>query len=530
MNNDSHSDLNAVPIVTPCEVLPSIESAPPVVDIDEPNDFNDLSIQPYFRQFSPHDQIDPFNQLPVRISSQIHLVLQHALKIYRFSGNNYKLAYLPTHIRDNINQFPIADVVQRSVSQPHHLYAFLACLSIRMQKIFREQIQEQAPIVFQRHASHHLRQELIRSGKNGDIDKHTILDILFLVVSETATGAHDSARKHLQVVAKLYHLLDPSQHLDHWISESCAHVDNQLALSTGNRPILPQDFDPGPLLPERRAALQRELRWLVESNMVKGSWNPSPRSLTVRAAPLGLKDAIADLSKTMDLRMGTMYERALRLNLLTPLFHSIVEDIVECVRIAKVVWLSPVAVCFDAEWLCRKARAVLRRLLKIAPENNIGPLDVLGKCMEVVRCTLMIMMAHACTLIGFQTARLNVLKLQNSLAFALKFWAPPMGLTQELAPIDDEPINPDMRDHLGHILFTNMVGIFSADAPGYEATEAFFTTRALNLCKILGIRDFIGLQNHMVQFLYSPVLQEPSVIKVAAKLEALEYTRHRASV
>lgn len=512
------------------DVAPSIELAPTPLRDAEEDDFNDLSVQPYFRNFSPHDQIDPFNQLPVRISSQIHQVLQHALKIYRFSGNNYKLAYLPGHIRDNINHFPIAEVVQRSISQPHHLYAFLACLSIRMQKVFREEIQEQAPLVFQRHASHHLRKELIRSGRDGGLDSNTILDILFLVVSETATGAYDSARKHLEVVAKLYHLLDPSVHMDHWISESCAHVDNQLALSTGNRPILPQDFDPGPLLPERRAALQRELQWLVESGINSGFWSPSPVSLTVRAPPLGLRDAIAGLSQTMDLRMGLMYETGLRQGLFSPVFASIVTDIVECVKIAKVVWLSPVAVCFDAEWLCRKARAVLRHLLKIAPENNIGPSDVVGKCMEAVRCTLIIMMAHACTLIGFQTAKLNVLKLQNSLAFALKHWAPPLGLTLELAPLGDEPVPPSIRDHLGHILFTCMVGVFSANLPGYEETEAFFMDRAVNLCKLLDIRSFGDLQNHMVKFLYSPVLQEQSVLKVAAKLESIEPKRHRASV
>lgn len=517
-------------LIRTTEIGPTIHpTLHPIEDEDEGN-FNDLSVQPHFRHFSPQDQVDPFNQLPVRINSQIHLVLQHALKIYRFSGNNYKIAYLPEHIRDNINQFPIADVVQRSVARPHRLYAFLACLSIRMQKIFREDIQEQAPLRFQRNASHHLRKELMKNGKEGDLDRHTILDILFLVVSETATGAYDSARKHLQVVAKLYYLLDTSQHLDHWISESCAHVDNQLALATGNHPVLPQDFDPGPLLPERRAALQRELRWLIDSGINSGSWYPSPSSLSVRAAPLGLRDAIADLSKTMDLRMGSMYEQGLRVGLFNAQYASIVTDIVECVKIAKVVWLSPVAVCFDAEWLCRKARAVLRQLLKIAPENDIGPLDVVGKCMEAVRCTLLIMMAHACTLIGFQTARQNVLKLHNALAFALKHWAPAMGLTQELAPANANPVPPMLRDHLGHILFTNMVGVFSAEAPGYEATEAFFTERALNLCSILDIHNFNDLQDHMVKFLYSPVLQEASVLRVAAKLEAREHLRPRASV
>jgi hypothetical protein len=247
-------------------------------------------------------------------------------------------------------------------------------------------------------------------------------------------------------------------------------------------------------------------------------------SLAVKAPPRGLTDAISDFANNLDLRMGFECERALKLGIVSPLLTPIIVDIVDCCAIAKVVWLSPMAVCFDAEWLCRKARAVLRRLLVIAPENNIGPLDVLGKCMEVVRCTLLIAMAHACTLIGFQTAEKNVVALQNSLAFALKFWAPAMGLSTEMVPLDKETPYPDvevLKLQIGHILYNSMVGLFSADVPGYESTQEFFMIRVLNCCKLMGIRDYFGLREHLVKFLYSPVLMEKSVARVAERLGRL---------
>jgi hypothetical protein len=488
-------------------------------EADHVPDFNDLPIRPYFNAFAPNDQIDPFNQLPVRINNQVHQVLQHALRIYPYAGNNYKLAFLPNHIRANIRQFPIAEVVQSAVTNSAHLFSLLACISVRLQKAFQESIPGDVPKLFQEHASHHLHKELIKSSKSGVVDRTVILDILFLVVGEIGTGDYESARKHLEVVSGLYHLLDVRQNLDFWISESCAHVDNQLALSSGSHPIFPQSFDPGPLLPERRAALRRELQWLVDRALDPQPYYPSPVALTVRAPPRGLRDAVADFARGMDLRMGTMFDVALKVGAFTPAIAPIVSDILDCVAIAKVVWLSPMAVCFDAEWLCRKARAAMRRLLVMAPENNIGPLDVLGKCMEVVRCTLLIVMSHACTLIGFQTAKLNVVKLQNALAFALKFWSPVLGLTAELVKVDDRPIDDITKLQLSHIVYNAMVGLFSADLPGYESTQEFFMVRILNACKLLNIRSYHDLREHMVLFLYSPTLQEKSLVRVAERLE-----------
>ena len=88
---------------------------------------------------------------------------------------------------------------------------------------------------------------------------------------------------------------------------------------------------------------------------------------------MGLTDAIADLSATLDVRMGSQFVQALKMGALPGSIGQVVADLIDCIEIAKVVWLSPLAVCFDAEWLCRKARAVLRALLAIAPEHNIGP-------------------------------------------------------------------------------------------------------------------------------------------------------------
>lgn len=468
--------------------------------------------------FSPltFDAVDPFGQVPVRMTESMHQVLQTTLQIYPMTGNNYKLRHLPKHMRTSINQFPIQHVVRASVFKEHHLYALLAAISSRLHQ-FTGGPDPHAPRLFRAAAARHLREELLKSSKDGTMDKHTILDILFLCVSEMSHQEYDSARTHLNYITKLFWKLDMNDHFDFWISETAAHVDNQLSLSTGKQPVLPYDFDPGPMLPERMAMLKRELNNLLAQGASPRIWLPRPASLSISNPPPVLRDAISDLASTLDLRMGSKFELGLKIGIFNAEMSKIIRDLLDCVNIAKVVWLSPLAVCFDAEWLCRKARAVLRALLAIGPERRIGPLDMVGKCMESCRLALLIMMSHACTLIGFQTARTNVYRLQKAMAWALDIWAPFVGLTPECKSLDGR--QPDSIAHvqLGFVLWSNMIGVWSSPE---DDIESFFLVRATNLCRVLDVKTYEELNDHLSQYLYSKTLQEPSLRKVIARLDA----------
>ena len=374
--------------------------------------------------FSPKDGLDPFGLMPLKLNSAYHAMLQRMLSVYPYSGNNYKLAFLPKHMTASINQFPITRVVQQSVTQPHHLYSVLASLSIRSRDLYADSYGAETPEKLRNQASHHIRKELMRNSRTGKVDKHTILDICFLTVSEVFHKQFDRARTHLKLIGKLIPLLDITEHFDFWVSETAAHVDNQLALMSGERPVLPFTFDPGPMLPERMFMLRRELHRMLDESMSPHVYLPSPLALRVAATPSVLRDSLVDLAAHLDMRMGSRFEYGLTIGVFDSRMGKIVKEMTECVAIAKVVWHSPLALCFDAEWLCRKARAVLRSLLTIAPENNIGPLDLLGKCMESARLSILISMSHACTLIGYQTAKSNLKRFQNAMDWALKFWAP----------------------------------------------------------------------------------------------------------
>ncbi|KIX06536.1 uncharacterized protein Z518_04512 [Rhinocladiella mackenziei CBS 650.93] len=470
----------------------------------------------YRANFSSYDCVDPFGSTPVRITSDIHRVLQYTLQIYSYAGNNYKLAFLPKHVRSTISQFPIGAVVQRSVYREHHLYSLMAAMTARLKHVFAVTPTLDDPQTIRASAEYFLKKELLRCSRSGTVDKQTILDILFLSVNLLQYELYDDVRKHLMIVAKLFHLLDLNEHLDKWISETAAHVDNQLALSTGKRPVLPRDFDPGPMLPERMATLRRE------AQRMKTYGYPNPTTLIVPRGPkasLGLTDVVSDLAATLDMRMGTRFTHGLDVGAFPGRLGQIVADLVDCIEIAKVVWLSPLAVCFDAEWLCRKARAVLRALLALAPEHNIGPLDFFSKCSECKRMCLMILMTHACTLIGFQTAKSNVRRLKEAMAVALKYWCASSGWTEDCIPIEPTRRLPMFTEvQAGFVLWSILTGLWSSEG---LPEEEWFLVRALNVCQYFGYKTYDDLHNHMAQYLYSKTLQESAMRKTASRLEML---------
>ncbi|EXJ85423.1 hypothetical protein A1O1_05787 [Capronia coronata CBS 617.96] len=482
-------------------------------DQDQLENGDDLQLSSVYRaNFTAYDCVDPFGITPIQVTTKIHSILQYTLRIYPYSGNNYKLAHLPAHVRSTISRFPIGEVLDRSVYKEHHLYAVMAGMVARLKYCFDVSIFGDDADELRATASYYIRKELIRASRTGDLDKQTILDILFLVVNEVQYGRYDDARKHLQIVGKLFHLLNHREHLDRWISETAAHVDNQLALTTATHPVIKRSFDPGPMLPERMATLRRE------ALRMRYTGSPQPLSMASRGpkASLGLTDTIADLAETLDLRMGTQFAQGLKIGLFPGRMGTVVSDLVDCIEIAKVVWLSPLAVCFDAEWLCRKARAVLRALVFMAPENHEGVSDI-DTGTECLRICLMILMTHACTLVGFQTAKANSRRLQKAKKAALAVWCPPIGWTEDCVPLDPTrrlPVFEETQAALG--LWGALIGVWSAQ--GLPEQE-WFTVRAVNMSRYLGYTTYEDLHNHMAQYLYSSSFQEHSLRTVAQRLQ-----------
>ncbi|EXJ86616.1 hypothetical protein A1O3_03569 [Capronia epimyces CBS 606.96] len=489
------------------------QNLPPDEDLDLTDDGDVLQLSSIYRaNFTGYDCVDPFGITPVQITTQIHSILQHTLQVYTYSGNNYKLAFLPPHVRSTISRFPIGEVVERSVYKEYHLYALMALMAARLKYCFDVSRFGDDAGELRAAASYHLRKELIRASRSGDLDKQTILDILFLVVNEVQYGRYDDARKHLQVVGRLFHLLDHRQHFDRWVSETAAHVDNQLALTTATLPVIKRSFDPGPMLPERMAALRRE----AQSLRYYGCSRPSSMALGGPKASLGLTDTIADLAQTLDLRMGTGLAHGLKAGAFRGKMGSVVSDLVDCIEIAKVVWLSPFAVCFDAEWLCRKARAVLRALAFMAPENHVSPSDV-DIWHEGLRICLMILMTHACTLVGFHTAKAQARRLKMAEEAALAVWCPTIGWTEDCISWDPHRRLPPLEEtRAGLTLWEVLTGVWSSD--GLPEQE-WFIVRAVNLCRYFGYSTYDDLHNHMAQYLYSSSFQEQSLRTVAQRLQ-----------
>ncbi|RVX66517.1 hypothetical protein B0A52_09802 [Exophiala mesophila] len=477
-----------------------------------------LSATVHRTSFSPKVGMDSFGAGNIHITSSIHSVLQHLLQIYAYSGNNYKIAHLPIQLQKSMPQFPIQTVVQRSVYKEHHLYSLIAAATARMKHVWYEGSPAGDPREVYRIAVRHLRKELLDNARTGMVDKQTLMDLVFIIVSETQYGLFDEARKHLQVIARLHHLLDPNIYLDHWISESTAHVDNQLALMTGQPPVLPFDFDPGPMLPERLNMLKREARRVLTYGY------PSPTThLMAHHPPQKFNDVMQNLSRTLDHRMGTKLSGGIRAGVFAGHFGKSVADLVDCIEIAKVVWLSPIAVCFDAEWLCRKARSVLRSLLAMSPAldpaSYARPMSLYTKCTEALRQTIILMLTYACTVIGHQTAQANVVKFRDACAEAFTYWTPSVSWSLDCGSNDPfRKLTPFEHTQAGLALWSVLIGVWVAtDCP---REEEWFLTRAVNLCTYFGYKTYDDLNAHMSQYMYSRTLQEASIRRAVHAIQA----------
>lgn len=88
---------------------------------------------------------------------------------------------------------------------------------------------------------------------------------------------------------------------------------------------------------------------------------------------------------TLVLRMGDQLQVALHVDAFDRKMSNIVSDLLDCIAVAQVVWLSPLAMCFDAELLCKKSRAVFRALQELTPRNGVSPVEISDHCMESLR-------------------------------------------------------------------------------------------------------------------------------------------------
>ena len=227
-------------------------------------------------------------------------------------------------------------------------------------------------------------------------------------------------------------------------------------------------------------------------------------------------DAIYDLASTLDLRMATNLQSSIEAGVFDKSTAAVVMDVVECVMVAKVVWFSPVAVYYDADWLCRKARSVFRHIQKLTP-NFDAEMDAdlaCSDCMEAMRLILLVLWAFVVTLgHGQKAAPFNGNRLYRAMTSAVPEWWESVPSSLKVEGVIAQSVHHHVA---GLILWGAVTGVF-ATAGHPEA--AWFCETAAFLAPWLKIYTVEDIHNHMSCYLYSKTMEEQAVRAVAARIE-----------
>jgi hypothetical protein len=127
-------------------------------------------------------------------------------------------------------------------------------------------------------------------------------------------------------------------------------------------------------------------------------------------------DILSDASTTMDFSLGSGLERALEANVIQPDLAFILEDLLDVVTVAKHVWRTPNGTRDDADWMCKRARAVCHRLLAIPSQLPFPETSAHAAKTEALRLALLLMVTRCTNRMTFRSAQPNMRRLQRALS------------------------------------------------------------------------------------------------------------------
>lgn len=228
-----------------------------------------------------------------------------------------------------------------------------------------------------------------------------------------------------------------------------------------------------------------------------------------------------------------------------PLLAPVLRDILDVLTVAKCVWRTPNATKRDADWMCKRARALVHRLLLLPANPFFGHKTISARKAEVLRIALLLILIRCTNRVAFRSARPNMRRLQHALNAIDKDWSSKttsLGTEAEMtgsfqsqpqppaspfssywsSPLN-EPLGQPLRNlhskqynENALLLWALMTGHFNAQG---EPEESWFLERAPYVAEThLGIHDYDGLDDFMSQYFYSRTRQQQSLTIVALHL------------
>ncbi|KAK5553741.1 hypothetical protein LTR46_008287 [Exophiala xenobiotica] len=490
-------------------------------------------------------------------------VLQSLSRYYWFfavtGAHNDKTEILPPHLQPVHRYAAVRDSALRGAMQSKLLFAgLMVIMAARMVHISRIPTMNFPPPEYYLELTlQEIRERMLECQVQGTpVDSGLLRSIQCLALAEWICRRYDAATIHVQAAKKLFPQANFGHPSDAFAREGIVNIDNLICIETGRLPEFPVMHDPGPLKMSRMALIRDEVGALAVGQVNHATHPHSPVQDATRPTSAFVPhqvDVLADASTTLACTLGSGFEPGLAADAVHPLLAPVLRDILDVLTVAKYVWRTPNATERDADWMCKRARALVHRLLLLRANPFFSEQTISARKVEVLRIALLLVLTRCTNRVAFRSAQPNMRRLQHALHGIDKDWstnkttswgteAEMTGSSCQLQPESpastpswdssssssspsplNAPFGRPLRDPQSKqydqnalLLWALMTGHFNAQG---EPEESWFLERAVYVAEThLGIHDYDGLVDFMSQYFYSKTRQQHSLMIVALHL------------
>jgi len=469
-----------------------------------------------------------------------------------------KAEVLPPRLRRTRLYSAVRDISLRNIMQDKvEFTSLMAIMAARMVHLSRiPLIGFVRPEYYMQFALSAVRERMVTCQSRGITGDRILLQGIYnLALAEWLAQRFEVSLMHVRAAKLLLPLVNLDSPMDSFIAQGITIVDKLIAAETGELPEFPLMFDPGPLEENRKRLICEEL-----SAFASGRFEPMhyPQSSAPDASKLTdaiishQVDYLADASTIMDFSLGEGFERALAANIIYPSLAFILRDLLDVLTMAKYVWRTPNATLDDADWMCKRARAICYRLLALRANIPFPEFSMWSAKTEALRIALVLVMLRCTNRMSFRSAQPNMRHLQRTLYGIDTTWdtldtrsdpiANPVDTSVQVSQTNALPtsvshsntasssVSPGTPSSISHdssgapyhenalLLWTLMTGHFASQG---EPEELWFLMRAAYVAehhmKLTGYED---LKEFMGKYLYSKTQQATSLMTVAMHMSS----------
>jgi hypothetical protein len=199
----------------------------------------------YSNNFVEGDAFDPFRGAAVPVDKSTHNFLRYFLHL----GWKAHLRSIggADQVKWSKSFGEVSSIVRGCLFNEMHMYAFLACIPMRMELYGSPSIIKiESPEVRMSRVLRAMRTHFAQLSAT-PIDQHVILDIFFLSLSEFFRGDFAATQTHLRMIRHIVDSLGGFGNVSGYIREVCCYTELCFALRTGEVPFFEMTWDPGPM-------------------------------------------------------------------------------------------------------------------------------------------------------------------------------------------------------------------------------------------------------------------------------------------